>query len=87
MYNNFHCIGGLVVKLAVAILHRTVSASPGFDSRPMQALFLLLRRPGVDGGAGSTRNVQMWVGVACTTTMGNGTSTTSILGWVSILLD
>jgi hypothetical protein len=29
-------IGGLVVKLAVAILHRTVSASPGFDSRPMQ---------------------------------------------------
>ena len=28
-------IGGLVVKLAVAILHRTVSASPGFDSRPM----------------------------------------------------
>jgi hypothetical protein len=31
------CIGGLVVKLAVAILHndRTVSASPGFDSRPM----------------------------------------------------
>jgi hypothetical protein len=25
-----------VVKLAVAILHRTVSASPGFDSRPMQ---------------------------------------------------
>ncbi|KAL1795520.1 hypothetical protein ACET3X_005744 [Alternaria dauci] len=31
-------IGGLVVKLAVAILHRTVSASPGFDSRPMQRL-------------------------------------------------
>ena len=31
-------IGGLVVKLAVAI-HWTVSASPGFDSRPMQALF------------------------------------------------
>jgi hypothetical protein len=28
-------IGGLVVKLAVAIHHRTVSASPGFDSRPM----------------------------------------------------
>jgi hypothetical protein len=28
-------IGGLVVKLAVAILYRTVSASPGFDSRPM----------------------------------------------------
>ena len=24
-----------MVKLAVAILHRTVSASPGFDSRPM----------------------------------------------------
>ena len=28
-------IGGLVVKLAVAIHHWTVSASPGFDSRPM----------------------------------------------------
>lgn len=28
-------IGGLVVKLAVAILRRTVSASPEFDSRPM----------------------------------------------------
>jgi hypothetical protein len=28
-------IGGLVVKLAVAILSRTVSASPGFDFRPM----------------------------------------------------
>ena len=36
--NNFAqitSIGGLVVKLAVAIHHRTVSASPGFDSRPM----------------------------------------------------
>ena len=31
---SFDCIGGLVVKLAVAI-HWTVSASPGFDSRPM----------------------------------------------------
>jgi hypothetical protein len=30
-------IGGLVVKLAVAI---PVSASPGFDSRPMQSYFL-----------------------------------------------
>jgi hypothetical protein len=30
-----HRIGGLVVKLAVATLYRTVSASPGFDSRPM----------------------------------------------------
>ena len=29
------CIGGLVVKLAVAIHNWTVSASPGFDSRPM----------------------------------------------------
>ena len=28
-------IGGLVVKLAVAKLHSSVSASPGFDSRPM----------------------------------------------------
>ena len=31
-------IGGLVVKLAVAIHHRRVSASPGFDSRPMHYL-------------------------------------------------
>ena len=37
-----NCIGGLVVKLAVAILTRTVSASPGFDSRPMQQYFLPL---------------------------------------------
>ena len=36
---TFFRIGGLVVKLAVAILHRTVSASPGFDSRPMQRVF------------------------------------------------
>jgi hypothetical protein len=35
------CIGGLVVKLAVAILQRTVSASPGFDSRPMQVFFFV----------------------------------------------
>ena len=50
IYSSFHQIihlndsriGGLVVKLAVAILHRTVSASPGFDSRPMHyALFFL----------------------------------------------
>ena len=34
-------IGGLVVKLAVAILHWTVSASPGFDSRPMHYLLWL----------------------------------------------
>jgi hypothetical protein len=34
-------IGGLVVKLAVAIHHRTVSASPGFDSRPMQLVEFL----------------------------------------------
>jgi hypothetical protein len=31
-----------VVKLAVAIHYRTVSASPGFDSRPMQAIFFVL---------------------------------------------
>jgi hypothetical protein len=31
-------IGGLVVKLAVAICSRATSASPGFDSRPMQLL-------------------------------------------------
>ena len=30
-----------MVKLAVAI-HRTVSASPGFDSRPMQAIFFVV---------------------------------------------
>ena len=38
--NNFTSIGGLVVKLAVAIHLRTVSASPGFDSRPMHFLLL-----------------------------------------------
>ena len=34
------CIGGLVVKLAVAKLNSSVSASPGFDSRPMHTFFL-----------------------------------------------
>ena len=38
-------IGGLVVKLAVAKPHSSVSASPGFDSRPMQAFFLWLAHP------------------------------------------
>jgi hypothetical protein len=35
--NHRISIGGLVVKLAVAI---TVSASPGFDSRPMHPSFM-----------------------------------------------
>ena len=35
-----------MVKLAVAILHRTVSASPGFDSRPMHSFCHSTRRYG-----------------------------------------
>ena len=46
-----------MVKLAVAILHRTVSASPGFDSRPMQLLTFFLFSWTLCGGCGEQRYV------------------------------
>jgi hypothetical protein len=46
-----------VVKLAVAILHRTVSASPGFDSRPMQVAVFFLSSWTLCGGCGEQRCV------------------------------